>query len=79
MDVLHLYPKSSTPPMRQTTVAQLARDLGVDFRPESLQLTCIRLAREVESLRFRVALVEEELRRPLWRRVADRLTGSVER
>lgn len=68
-DIVFIHPgtKPQTPPT--TTISQMARDLGVDFRPESLQLTCLKLAREVESLRFRVALVETELRTPLWRKI----------
>lgn len=76
MHVLHIHPTSATPPQSQQSIAQLARDLGVDFRSENLAMTCVRLAREIQSLRFRLALVEAEIRQPLWRRVLTKIAGE---
>jgi hypothetical protein len=70
--------KDGEPVKRSTSVGEMARNLGVDFKPESLQLTCVKLARHVEQLQFEVALLRHELRKPMWRRVADTLKGSGE-
>jgi hypothetical protein len=59
--------EASTKPT--TTVREMARNLRVDFRPGSLQLSVVQLARHVESLQGEVALLRSELRRPLWRRL----------
>lgn len=71
--------QSGQPTKRATSVGELAKSLGVSFAASDLQLSTIKLARHCEDLAFRVALLEWRLRRPLWRRVADRLTGSAER
>jgi hypothetical protein len=78
IEVLQLS-KDGAPRKRNTSVGELAKSLGVSFAASDLQLTTIKLARHVESLQFEVQLLRHELRRPLWRRLADRLTGSAER
>lgn len=62
------------PKKQARSVAQLAKHLGVDFKPESLQLTCVALARRIEELEFQLELLRFELRRPMWRRAIDKLT-----
>lgn len=59
------------------SVAQLAKHLGVSFAPNDLQLSVVKLAREIESLQFELALLRHEVRRPLWRRAVDRLKGEA--
>lgn len=56
---------SAEPSKPKRSVAQLAKHLGVDFKPESLQLSCVALARRVEELEFQIELLRHELRRPL--------------
>lgn len=79
IEVFQLRGENGEPTKRNTSVGELARDLGVSFVASDLQLSTIKLARHCEDLAFRVALLEWRLRRPLWRRIADRIAGSAER
>lgn len=74
-DVIHLREHGPHKPNR--SVGQLAKHLGVSFAPNDLQLSVVALARKVESLEFEVELLRHEVRRPLWRRVTDRLKGEA--
>lgn len=68
--------ESGEPVKPNRSVAQLAKHLGVSFAPNDLQLSMVKLAREIESLQFEVELLRHEVRRPLWRRAVDRLKGE---
>jgi hypothetical protein len=76
-DVIHIHTSGPTKPAR--SVAQLARHLGVSFAPNDLQLSVVKLAREIESLQFELQLLRHELRQPLWKRAIDRFKGSSAR
>lgn len=78
IEVLQLR-RDGEPTKPNRSVAQLAKHLGVSFAANDLQLSVVKLAREIESLQFEVQLLRHELRRPLWRRAVDRLKGSAER
>lgn len=69
--VIHIH--TSGPVKQARSVAQLAKHLGVSFAASDLQLSVVQLARKVESLEFQVELLRFELRKPMWRRLADRL------
>lgn len=71
--------ESGEPVKPNRSVAQLAKHLGVSFAPNDLQLSVVKLTRDIESLQFEVELLRHEVRRPLWRRAVDRLKGSGER
>ena len=68
--------ESGEPVKPNRSVAQLAKHLGVTFAPNDLQLSIVKLAREIESLQFEVELLRHEVRRPMWRRAVDRLKGE---
>jgi hypothetical protein len=55
--VIHLHDRAPPPPP-QASVADVARDLRVDFRPASLQLSVVRLAQHVHELQARITELE---------------------
>lgn len=73
IDVIQLR-KDGEPTKPNRSLAQLAKHLGASFAPNDLQLSVVQLARKIESLEFEVQLLRHELRKPIWRRLADKLT-----
>jgi hypothetical protein len=75
MHILRIHEHGPQRPNR--SVRQLAEHLKLDFAPANLPLSMVALARRFEELEFRVALLEHELRRPLWRRVLAKVGGGA--
>ena len=74
IEVIHRGTKRSAPTQPQTTVAQMARslDLSATFAaPDAIPLTLIKLARELESVRYRLDLLEAERARRWWHPIRD--------
>lgn len=71
--------KDGEPQRPNRSVRQLAEHLKLDFAPANLPLSMISLARRFEELEHRVKVLEFQLSRPLWRRLAAALKRSGER
>jgi hypothetical protein len=74
IDVIHRGTKRSAPTQPQTTVTEMARslDLSATFAArDTIPLTIIKLARELESVRYRLDLLEAAQRRRWWHPIRD--------
>ncbi len=59
-------PIVAEPTKRNTSVGELAKNLGVSFATLDLPLSVVKLARHCEQLQFEVQLLRHELRARRW-------------